>query len=596
MFTDSIIILLASVAFLQCQCEKSASQTTEEQTEEGKPRRPSEPASYSRRLSPAQDGDSYVLEWSYTEEDVTFRVRAKTLGWVGLGFSPSGGMKGADIVIGWVRDGKPYLSDRYATGNEQPKEDKHDDYELLSGKEADQYTTLVFRRKLNTSDCQDMVLTPGTTRLLWSYHDDDPSEADGPAYHGPDHRGTHSVMLLAPDHSEARNLPQDVQTHEFLNNKVRPLRQDQTLYWCTICRFPKVDTRHHIIRYEPVLAPGSEPYIHHIFVYACYAAPPDEKLYGFSDLCVKLPKDIQNCISLVFIWSIGGGAFEFPAHVGYSIGGPGDPLFLRMEVHYDNPRLPDDFQDSSGFRFYYTPTLRQHDAGIFLAGVFSMWWLVIPPKQEEFVSKGWCLEECTKLYFPPKGIKIFATMAHTHISGKKLRFRQFRDGKLFDEIISEGNFDCDFQEIQLLENEKTIMPGDVMLTECTFKTTNRTSITYGGWGRTDEMCLSIPFYYPRIDNFGDCLSTTQPVEVLKRLGYQNASDLPVELDQASSIKAFESFNWTDPDFVLKFKEAVNDAHLYFRCDNETRLEQMDPFAEWKTPQIEYPVDDDKGVC
>ncbi|XP_022094715.1 DBH-like monooxygenase protein 1 [Acanthaster planci] len=585
MYVKRFLTYLASGVFVLCHCQKLASKTTADGKQQG------EPESYARRLALAEN-DSYVLEWSYTVEDVVFRVRAKTLGWVGLGFSPSGGMKGADLVIGWVQDGEAYLTDRFARANEQPQKDNHQDYELLSGEEANQHTTLVFRRKLNTSDCQDMVLKSGTTRLLWSYHEDDPSSADGPSYHGPVHRGTRSMLLFAQDYSKKLNMPADVKTHEFLNSNVRPLRQPQTLYWCTILQFPKVDSRHHIIRYEPVLTPGNEDFVHHMFVYACYAPPPDEKLYTFSDVCLKLPKDIQNCLSVVFVWSIGGGAFEFPANVGYSVGGPGDPLFLRMEVHYDNPRLPDDFLDSSGFRFYYTPSLRQHNAGMFIVGVFSMWWMIIPPKQKKFILKGWCLEECTEMYFPPEGIKVFAAFAHTHLTGDKFKFRQFRNGKLVDEILSEEYFDSEFQEIQRLQNEKTIMPGDVLMTECTFKTTDRTNITYGGWGRTDEMCLSVPFYYPKIDNFGDCTSTSQPVEVLKRLGYKNASELPVEMDQDSTIKAFESFNWTDASFVSKFKKAVEKANLYFRCDNETRLEQMDPFAEWKAPQVEYPDDYD----
>lgn len=33
---------------------------------------------------------------------VYLQMSAKTLGWVGFGISPNGGMKGSDMVIGWV--------------------------------------------------------------------------------------------------------------------------------------------------------------------------------------------------------------------------------------------------------------------------------------------------------------------------------------------------------------------------------------------------------------------------------------------------------------------------------------------------------------
>lgn len=45
-----------------------------------------------------------LLRWQTRHQEILFRVEAKTLGYVGIGFSPNGGMEGADIVIGWVDD------------------------------------------------------------------------------------------------------------------------------------------------------------------------------------------------------------------------------------------------------------------------------------------------------------------------------------------------------------------------------------------------------------------------------------------------------------------------------------------------------------
>lgn len=50
------------------------------------------------------DGD-VVLEWDHTDDEiVTFRVTAKTLGYVGVGFNDKNHMKGADILVAWVDD------------------------------------------------------------------------------------------------------------------------------------------------------------------------------------------------------------------------------------------------------------------------------------------------------------------------------------------------------------------------------------------------------------------------------------------------------------------------------------------------------------
>ena len=47
--------------------------------------------------------DIYNLFWTVQDEEITFEVHVKTLGYVGFGLSKTGGMKHADIVIGWVK-------------------------------------------------------------------------------------------------------------------------------------------------------------------------------------------------------------------------------------------------------------------------------------------------------------------------------------------------------------------------------------------------------------------------------------------------------------------------------------------------------------
>jgi hypothetical protein len=70
-------------------------------------------------LSPTEDyihsltlneDKKYKVFWKFDNETITFEVHVETLGWVGFGLSPGGGMRGSDVVIGWVKDGKPYLS------------------------------------------------------------------------------------------------------------------------------------------------------------------------------------------------------------------------------------------------------------------------------------------------------------------------------------------------------------------------------------------------------------------------------------------------------------------------------------------------------
>lgn len=56
---------------------------------------------HSERLD--ESGD-VVLRWVNSDSSITFRVEAKTKGYVGLGFNSRRNMRGADLVVGWVDD------------------------------------------------------------------------------------------------------------------------------------------------------------------------------------------------------------------------------------------------------------------------------------------------------------------------------------------------------------------------------------------------------------------------------------------------------------------------------------------------------------
>lgn len=54
-------------------------------------------------------------------------------------------------------------------------------------------------------------------------------------------------------------------------------------------------------------------------------------------------------------------------------------------------------EDSSGVRFSYTSNLREYDAGIFAVGEAIGSFMIIPPKQESWLSVGYCSKECYKV-------------------------------------------------------------------------------------------------------------------------------------------------------------------------------------------------------
>ena len=64
---------------------------------------------YTHSLELLKD-ETYHIFWKYDNATITFEIHAKTLGWVGFGLSPNGGMAGSDVIIAWVKDGQTYFS------------------------------------------------------------------------------------------------------------------------------------------------------------------------------------------------------------------------------------------------------------------------------------------------------------------------------------------------------------------------------------------------------------------------------------------------------------------------------------------------------
>ncbi|XP_055521654.1 DBH-like monooxygenase protein 2 homolog, partial [Leucoraja erinacea] len=93
------------------------------------------------------------------EGQITFAVEAQTMGWVGLGLTHSGDMTGADMAVGWVKDGQPYFQDRHGVGNEQPLIDESQDFTLESLTQNGTHTRLQYSRPFRTCDPNDLDIT-----------------------------------------------------------------------------------------------------------------------------------------------------------------------------------------------------------------------------------------------------------------------------------------------------------------------------------------------------------------------------------------------------------------------------------------------------
>lgn len=57
--------------------------------------------------------EDFRILWKIINQDITFEIQARTLGYVGFGFSPDGHIAGSDMVIGWVDRGQTYFQVRF---------------------------------------------------------------------------------------------------------------------------------------------------------------------------------------------------------------------------------------------------------------------------------------------------------------------------------------------------------------------------------------------------------------------------------------------------------------------------------------------------
>lgn len=120
----------------------------------------------------------YELSWLIDEQYIYIGMKANTTGWVAVAIQPGSKMKNADIVLGFVKDGKATVYDQFSSVDFGPHPQDTElggtsDIIEFAGKEEGGYTTIEFKRKLDTSDKYDNPLAKGKNQILWSYGSDD---------------------------------------------------------------------------------------------------------------------------------------------------------------------------------------------------------------------------------------------------------------------------------------------------------------------------------------------------------------------------------------------------------------------------------------
>jgi len=112
--------------------------------------------------------------WKVDGQTLAVKLIAETEGWVGIGFNPVSEMKGANFILGYVKDGEVKLDDDYGTDASAHRSDTKlggtSDVTLVGGSETGGMTTIEFTIPLQSGDNNDTKIdVNGDTTVLLAY-------------------------------------------------------------------------------------------------------------------------------------------------------------------------------------------------------------------------------------------------------------------------------------------------------------------------------------------------------------------------------------------------------------------------------------------
>ncbi|XP_062333527.1 dopamine beta-hydroxylase [Osmerus eperlanus] len=522
------------------------------------------------------------LAWnvSYAQQEVLLELRVARPGYgLVLGMSDRGETTDADLVVLWDDGKQSYFGDAWSDNQGRVTLDTQQDYQLLGARQTPEGFSLLFRRPFNTCDPRDYLIEEGTVHVIYGVLDR-PISSLQQLNLSRLNMGVQRVLMLRPD-TPSPSLPREVLSLEVLAPQVT-IPSQETTYWCYVYQLPANMPKNHIVMYEAVITAGNEAIVHHMEVFECSRDIQNVPLYSGSCDDKMKPKNLNYCRHVLAAWAMGAEAFYYPADAGLPLGGPGSSRFLRLEVHYHNPLLLSGRRDSSGIRLFYTPALRKYDAGIMELGLVYTPIMAIPPREHSFQLTGYCTDKCTQTALPPGGIHIFASQLHTHLAGRGVRTTLVRRGREIEVVQEDKHFSTHYQTIRILRKMVTVLPGDVLLTECTYNTEERPGPTVGGFGIMEEMCVNYVHYYPRTQ-LELCKSHVDPGYLQKYFSFINRfqGSEPCVCGQTGVTEQYSSLQW-DSFTGEVLGSLYNSAPISMHCNQSTA--QLFP-GEWEKQSL-----------
>ncbi|KAL0275472.1 UNVERIFIED_CONTAM: hypothetical protein PYX00_003309 [Menopon gallinae] len=517
------------------------------------------------------DGEA-KLYWTvdYAEEVVQFEVHVpmSQTSWFAIGFSDYGEPESADFCIFWTDWMRTqHFQDTWTDESGRIRVDRRQDCLDFLYKWHDGTLKFTFSRKFQTCDSEDYAIDDGTTHVVWMEGKGPLFAVEGVNVSSSVSNGFERTQLLKAQNTQVKH-PEDTWTLEVLANKVR-VPDVETTYWCHVHELPEsLKNKHHVIQYEPVIQKGNEHIVHHMEVFHC-ETDVKEEIPNYVGPCFAedRPEKTKVCKRVIAAWAMGAGPFSYPKEAGLPIGGPEYNQFVMLEVHYNNPGLTSGVIDSSGVRLYLTPSLREYDGGVIELGLEYTDKMAIPPGQSAFQLSGFCVSECTAVSLPESGIVVFGAQLHTHLLGVRAYTKHMRKGIELRELSRDNHYSTHFQEIRRLKRDVRILPGDALIVTCTYRTSDKQNITFGGFAIADEMCVSYIHYYPKSD-LEVCKSSVSYEDLYSYFDYLRKYEYQDTDSKKAITENYKSIEWT-PVRVQVLSDLYTEGTLSMQCNRSS---------------------------
>jgi len=473
--------------------------------------------------------DGLAFHWNIDEgsSKIHIAVAAKANGWVGLGFSEAGGMKGADIVYYEASSGE-LVDAHVGDGYFKPTRDVIQDWTLVSSQVTDDgFIIFEAERALFTNFGHEDHLIQNDSGISVKDHKMIGAWGDTASI------GFHnknvvrrSVQLFSSAELEAGNgmtnfrQRMDEKSDGFatlvLDNYEIPT--EETTYH-GVCftvddlvekgLYKDDSSAANVIGLEFLIDQSVVEHVHHITIQGTSS----------TDSC-------GDDLAFIAAWTPGDDFLMFPEGMGLEFAGGegadnGDQEFgtfraLEIEYHFDNPGgVANQIDSGSGIKIFYSNEPAEVQLGMFVAGDPAVALAGKSIGQGKSLHELTCTSGCTNAMFWYAGvdeITIIAEAMHTHATGKRVVGEVFRDDKSVSKSVLDY-WDFDQNGAPTARKDPFIMKkGDSYKTSCYYESYKETKF---GLGSSEEMCMVFVYYYPKIPFFTSCGSPVNYFGVCK---------------------------------------------------------------------------------